>query len=146
MNGVLTGEFFKRATLRDAMKPARMPVIISKQTTKKSREWLAAGRLSHATDLDFVLESIDYHSVVDFCGRLRTVLNDLLAARQGFEPRYAAPEAAVLPLNERAPNLTRGWAREFIEFHPGWAAERKCQLVHHKRHSRPRSNSLWRAH
>ena len=26
----------------------------------------------------------------------------LLAARQGFEPRYAAPEAAVLPLNERA--------------------------------------------
>ena len=26
----------------------------------------------------------------------------VLAARQGFEPRYAAPEAAVLPLNERA--------------------------------------------
>lgn len=25
-----------------------------------------------------------------------------LAARQGFEPRYAAPEAAVLPLNDRA--------------------------------------------
>ena len=25
-----------------------------------------------------------------------------LAARQGFEPQYAAPEAAVLPLNERA--------------------------------------------
>jgi hypothetical protein len=25
-----------------------------------------------------------------------------VAARQGFEPRYAAPEAAVLPLNDRA--------------------------------------------
>jgi hypothetical protein len=28
--------------------------------------------------------------------------SELMAARQGFEPQYAAPEAAVLPLNERA--------------------------------------------
>lgn len=28
-----------------------------------------------------------------------------MAARQGFEPRYAAPEAAVLPLNDRAKQL-----------------------------------------
>ena len=27
---------------------------------------------------------------------------DLLAAPQGFEPRYADPESAVLPLNEGA--------------------------------------------
>ncbi len=33
----------------------------------------------------------------DKCDRLKR-----LAARQGFEPRYAAPEAAVLPLNDRA--------------------------------------------
>ena len=31
-----------------------------------------------------------------------------LAAHQGFEPQYAAPEAAVLPLNEWA-TLDAGW-------------------------------------
>jgi hypothetical protein len=30
-----------------------------------------------------------------------------LVAPQGFEPRYAAPEAAVLPLNEGAMRQTR---------------------------------------
>jgi hypothetical protein len=30
---------------------------------------------------------------------------DILAAPQGFEPRYAAPEAAVLPLNEGAEDI-----------------------------------------
>ena len=45
-----------------------------------------------------------------------------MVARQGFEPRYAAPEAAVLPLNERAkngvkhglarPEAGRHWVRE----------------------------------
>ena len=34
----------------------------------------------------------------DICSRLLI----LLAASQGFEPRYAAPEAAVLPLNDEA--------------------------------------------
>lgn len=39
---------------------------------------------------------------------LKEVLN--LAAPQGFEPRYAAPEAAVLPLNEGAASKTGGLA------------------------------------
>ena len=34
-----------------------------------------------------------------------------LAAPQGFEPRYADPESAVLPLNEGAAN---GWKRTII--------------------------------
>ena len=33
-----------------------------------------------------------------------------LAAPQGFEPRYADPESAVLPLNEGAvPSLSNEW-------------------------------------
>ena len=35
------------------------------------------------------------------------VLAFKLAAPQGFEPRYADPESAVLPLNEGAANF--GW-------------------------------------
>ena len=38
-------------------------------------------------------------------------LLNLLVAPQGFEPRYDAPEASVLPLNEgatSAKNLARG--------------------------------------
>ena len=32
----------------------------------------------------------------------KTIQDQFVAAPQGFEPRYAAPEAAVLPLNEGA--------------------------------------------
>src|ERR1035437_3019842 len=66
-----------------------------------------------------------------------------VAARQGFEPRYAAPEAAVLPLNERATRLLRGWTRELIDFYASRAPRRKCQLVHHKVDSRTGSNPRW---
>ena len=56
----------------------------------------------------------------------------VLAAPQGFEPRYAAPEAAVLPLNEGA---TRERLIRFLR--PDWPGPRQGaghqnQLVHHK--------------
>ncbi len=35
------------------------------------------------------------------------MLDSKLAAPQGFEPRYADPESAVLPLNEGAPMRVR---------------------------------------
>ena len=38
----------------------------------------------------------------EMCGIRAYLVCFLLAAPQGFEPRYAAPEAAVLPLNEGA--------------------------------------------
>ena len=40
------------------------------------------------------------HVTVGFC-RISKLLRKL-AAPQGFEPRYADPESAVLPLNEGA--------------------------------------------
>jgi hypothetical protein len=45
---------------------------------------------------------------------------DFLAAPQGFEPRYADPESAVLPLNEGAvmQQFVRGSAASIV-----WAAE-----------------------
>jgi hypothetical protein len=38
-----------------------------------------------------------------------------LVAPQGFEPRYAAPEAAVLPLNEGAMQLEHAGQRAFMD-------------------------------
>ena len=38
---------------------------------------------------------------------------ETLAAPQGFEPRYSAPEADVLPLNEGAVLLNSGLRRSF---------------------------------
>ena len=66
-----------------------------------------------------------------------------MAARQGFEPRYAAPEAAVLPLNEGA---TR---KNGLVLRPCWrglgrAPASKNQLVHHKGDSTARSNLSFR--
>ena len=37
------------------------------------------------------------------------MLDSKLAAPQGFEPRYADPESAVLPLNEGAATVMPGW-------------------------------------
>ena len=37
-----------------------------------------------------------------------------LAAPQGFEPRYADPESAVLPLNEGAASLVRTRSRNWL--------------------------------
>ena len=39
-----------------------------------------------------------------------------LAAPQGFEPRYADPESAVLPLNEGAANERGPGAARIIDF------------------------------
>ncbi len=39
------------------------------------------------------------------------MLDNKLAAPQGFEPRYADPESAVLPLNEGAAIVLRGCTR-----------------------------------
>ena len=55
----------------------------------------------------------------------------LLAAPQGFEPRYAAPEAAVLPLNEGATRM------HMLLLQPCWQGSGKTpttkgQLIHHK--------------
>ena len=38
-----------------------------------------------------------------------------LVAPQGFEPRYAAPEAAVLPLNEGAMQAEHAVQRAFMD-------------------------------
>ena len=51
-----------------------------------------------------------------------------VAAPQGFEPRYAAPEAAVLPLNEGAPIVGRPVN---IPAHPGVARARPAQQPTH---------------
>jgi hypothetical protein len=60
--------------------------------------------------------------------KLRRILDSIrrkeMAAPQGFEPRYAAPEAAVLPLNEGAVD-TGCWEAQgilrYIDF-MGWCA------------------------
>lgn len=48
-----------------------------------------------------------------------------LAARQGFEPQYDAPEASVLPLNERAISMYKyvqelKLAQKRANGSPGW--------------------------
>jgi hypothetical protein len=47
------------------------------------------------------------------------VIEDNLAAPQGFEPRYADPESAVLPLNEGA---ACRWTAELSAVSILWAA------------------------
>ena len=58
----------------------------------------------------------------------------LLAAPQGFEPRYADPESAVLPLNEGAAarqRSTRADARTLIGLY--WLREWSVNLAAHAR-------------
>src|SRR3984957_21212187 len=50
-----------------------------------------------------------------------------MAAPQGVEPRYAAPEAAVLPLNEGATRAFEG--RELpLAWVPGWRQAQQANL------------------
>ena len=52
------------------------------------------------TESPYIVVFNGYFIVQVSSGRFEEVW--VLAAPQGFEPRYAAPEAAVLPLNEGA--------------------------------------------
>ena len=52
----------------------------------------------HSTDMAGITETAGYSAFQE--SRIDT--GDYLAAPQGFEPRYADPESAVLPLNEGA--------------------------------------------
>ena len=54
------------------------------------------------------------HDRSSFGGLVRPLI--LLAAPQGFEPRYADPESAVLPLNEGAAIALRGCALQERSF------------------------------
>ena len=55
----------------------------------------------------------------------------LLAAPQGFEPRYADPESAVLPLNEGAVSAGVLGLRFTFARRGAAQAKRIAQLVHH---------------
>ena len=59
-----------------------------------------------------------------------------LAAPQGFEPRYADPESAVLPLNEGATSALGGVLQPYGLAPPKGA---QCQLLHLKGHLQARS-------
>src|ERR1039458_1025294 len=66
------------------------------------------------------------------------MLDSKLAAPQGFEPRYADPESAVLPLNEGATSARGG------DLQPCGVAPTKgaqCQLLHLKGHLQARSTA-----
>lgn len=54
----------------------------------------------------------------------------LLAAPQGFEPRYAAPEAAVLPLNEGATSAKQAILQPCLT-RPDTESGSGCQPFHH---------------
>jgi hypothetical protein len=66
------------------------------------------------------------------------MIDSTVAAPQGFEPRYADPESAVLPLNEGATSAERASCSHWRGLGGGRA---HCsQLVHHTEISLPRSN------
>ena len=65
----------------------------------------------------------------------------VLAAPQGFEPRYADPESAVLPLNEGA-TVAKLSPRAWPAGLDRRLRQRKTQPVHHKEDSEPGSNRL----
>ena len=67
------------------------------------------------------------------------MLDSKLAAPQGFEPRYADPESAVLPLNEGATSARDGVLQPCG---PAPTKGAQCQLLHLKGHSQPRSTAL----
>src|SRR5271169_3141876 len=100
-----------------------------------SRMTRQALRVGHQSDIDYFPECASGR--VHQETRINTGVD--LAAPQGFEPRYADPESAVLPLNEGAATK-RKMLRPF-DFR---GAVDVGQLDHPKKQSLPRIQPKWR--
>ena len=106
-----------RVAAKQALRTHFKPLVLLPKQTDEGPLYVVEGGLDLFSGLDDVM---------------------LLAAPQGFEPRYADPESAVLPLNEGATSA-RGGDLQPCGLAPSKGAQ--CQLLHLKGHSQPRSTA-----